>query len=131
MPEPTTPAGKLVAAFGDVEAMERLYASDVQWSLPRSTPFPSPIAGVEAVLAFNRQVWGTHYEPECEVEILDEAGNASASAVRFTYRAVMKPSGTPYENEYTLFARADETGIREVFEAFDTLRARQVARGED
>jgi hypothetical protein len=41
--------------------------------------------------------------------------------VRFIYRARFKPSGAPYENEYTLFARADEAGIREVFEAMDSL----------
>lgn len=125
-----TPAGRLVSAFGDVDAMSALYAPDVEWSLSPSTPFPRPMKGREAVIAFNREVWTKHYRPDCTVEILDEVGDERGSAVRFIYRAHMIAAGRAYENEYTLFARSGPEGITEVFEALDTLRAGQIARGE-
>jgi ketosteroid isomerase-like protein len=127
---PRTPAGRLVSAFGDVERMAALYAPDVEWSLSPSTPFPRPMKGREAVIAFNREVWTRHYRPDCTVEILDEVGDERGSAVRFIYRAHMLATGRPYENEYTLFARSGPEGITEVFEALDTARAGQIARGE-
>ena len=125
-----TPAGRLVSAFGDVEAMSALYAPHVEWSLSPSTPFPRPMKGRETVIAFNREVWTKHYRPDCTVEILDEVGDESGSAVRFIYRAHMLATDRPYENEYTLFVRSGPEGITEVFEALDTARASQIARGE-
>ena len=124
-----TPAGKLVSAFGDVERMTALYAPDVEWSLMGATPYPRPIKGREAVAAFNREVWTRHYRPDCSVEILDEVGDERASAVRFIYRAHMLAADRPYENEYTVFVRSGPAGIAEVFEGYDTARARDVARG--
>ena len=129
-PKPATPAGRLVAAFGDVAAMARLYAPDIVWSLPRSTPYAGPIRGRDAVLAFNTEVWTRHYQPDCTVEILDEIGDDRKSAVRFLYRAHMNAANRAYTNEYTLFARSDAQGIQEVFEGFDTLQAGKIARGE-
>jgi ketosteroid isomerase-like protein len=125
-----TPAGRLVSAFGDVETMSALYAPHVEWSLSPSTPYPRPMKGRAAVIAFNREVWTKHYRPDCTVEILDEVGDETGSAVRFVYRAHMLATDRPYENEYTLFARSGPEGITEVFEALDTLRAGQIARGE-
>ena len=125
-----TPAGRLVSAFGDVEAMSALYAPYVEWSLSPSTPYPRPMKGREAVIAFNREVWTKHYRPDCTVEILDEVGDETGSAVRFIYRAHMLATNRAYENEYTLFARSGPEGITEVFEALDTVRAGQIARGE-
>ncbi|MDR3499741.1 MAG: nuclear transport factor 2 family protein [Parvibaculum sp.] len=115
-----TPAGKLVSAFGDVKAMSALYAPDIEWSLSASLPYPRPMKGFDAVVAFNTSVWSDSYFPDCEVTILDEIGDERSSAVRFIYRARSRASGTWYENEYTLFARGDAKGIREVFEALDT-----------
>ncbi|MEQ8268413.1 MAG: nuclear transport factor 2 family protein [Parvibaculum sp.] len=117
----TTPAGRLVRAFGDVEKMAALYAPGIDWSLSASLPYPRPMRGRDAVLAFNRSVWEEVYFPDCTVEILDEVGNDSLSAVRFIYRARHRATGRAYENEYTLFARAGAEGITEVFEALDTL----------
>ena len=124
-----TPAGRLVAAFGDVEAMARLYAPDVQWSLSASTPCPRPMVGKAAVTAFNTEVWTAHYRPDCEVEILDEVGDDRASAVRFTYRAYSNAAQRLYVNEYTVFVRSGPDGIEEVFEAFDTALTRDFYRG--
>ena len=56
-----TPPGKSVRAFGEVEVVASLYAPDTRWSLPSSLPFPRPVAGREAVKAFNRSVWSEHY----------------------------------------------------------------------
>lgn len=116
-----TPAGHLVSAFGDVEKMSTLYAPEIEWSLSASLPYPRPMKGRDAVLAFNRSVWEEVYFPDCTVEILDELGDESLSAVRFIYRAKYRGSNLSYENEYTLFARGGPDGITQVFEALDTL----------
>jgi len=116
-----TPAGRLVTAFGDVAAMSALYAPDIEWSLPASLPFPRPMKGYDAVVAFNNAVWTQNYYPDCSVTILDELGDESASAVRFIYRARFKATGASYENEYTLFARGSAAGIAQVFEAMDSV----------
>lgn len=121
MPNPRTPAGKLVTAFGDVEHMRMLYAPNIQWSLSASLPYPRPMKGIDAVVAFNSSVWSDVYFSDCTVEILDEIGDDTSSAVRFIYRARYRASGAPYENEYTLFARSGPQGIDEVFEALDTV----------
>ena len=129
MIKPVTIAGQLCAAFGDIERMAKLYADDVVWHLPRSVPMQNPIGGKDAVIAFNREVWGTHYEADCEVDILDEVGGSGVSAARFTYRARMKALQQAYENEYTIFVRSDDQGIHEIFEGFDTAHTISVARG--
>lgn len=118
--DPRTPAGRLVSAFGDVEAMAAMYAPDVEWSLPASLGLPRPMRGRAAVIAFNREVWTVHYRADCSVKILDEAGDERASAVRFIYRAHSNAMNRLYENEYTLFARSGPEGISAVFEAMDT-----------
>lgn len=127
----TTPAGRLVSAFGDVEKMAALYAPEIEWSLSASLPYPRPMKGRDAVIAFNRSVWEDVYFPDCSVEILDEIGGEALSAVRFIYRARYRASGLPYENEYTLFARGGLGGIREVFEALDTLAIFDQMKGEE
>ncbi|MDO8289535.1 MAG: nuclear transport factor 2 family protein [Parvibaculum sp.] len=115
-----TPAGRLVSAFGDVDKMKAMYAPTIEWSLSASLPFPRPMKGFDAVVAFNTGVWSDTYFPDCKVEILDEIGNDTLSAVRFIYSARYRASGGPYTNEYTLFARSGADGIHEVFEALDT-----------
>ena len=127
--EDRTPAGRLVRRFGNAAEMAKLYAPTIEWSLPPSLPFPVPMKGIDAVTAFNRSVWSDVYFEDCAVEILDEAGCANASAVRFIYRARFRATGKPYENEYTLFARHDERGITEVFESLDLTRLAQQAPG--
>ena len=129
MPSPTTPAGRLVAAFGDPVRMATLYAPHVEWSLPRSlVSLPRPMAGRAAVEAFNRTVWEVHYFPDCTVEILDEIGDAQRSGVRFIYRAHARSTGILYENLYTMFVRGGPEGITEIFEDLDTLAMVDVLR---
>jgi ketosteroid isomerase-like protein len=115
-----TPAGRLVSAFGDAEAMRAMYAPHVEWSLSASLDLPRPMKGIDAVSAFNRQVWTEFYRPDCTVEILDETGDDRVSAARFIYRAHSNATGTLYENEYTIFVRSGPEGITEVFEGLDT-----------
>ena len=114
-----TPARQLAERFGDVDAMRALYAPDVVWLISASLGVPR-LEGREAVCAFNAQVWTEHHRPDVTVTILDEAGNAASSAVRFTYRAWSHFAQAWYENDYSLFVRADAGGIRHVAEAFDT-----------
>jgi ketosteroid isomerase-like protein len=121
MGTPRTPACRLVLAFGDVEATQALYAPDIAWSLPASLPYPRPMSGKDAVIAFNTGVWTDSYFPDCSVTILDEVGDDGSSAVRFVYRARLRRTGKLYENEYALFARSGPLGITEVFEAMDSL----------
>ena len=73
--DPCTPAGQLVTAFGDVDAMQRLYAEDIEWSLLLSLLWPRPIVGKDAVVSFNKTVWTDNYFPDCSVTILDEIGD--------------------------------------------------------
>jgi ketosteroid isomerase-like protein len=114
-----TPAGRLAHAFGDVAAMRAMYAPHVTWEISASLGVPK-LEGVEAVSGFNAQVWTEHHRPDCTVTVLDEVGDDAKSAVRFTYRAWSNFAEDWYENEYSLFVRADEGGIRHVAEAFDT-----------
>lgn len=129
MTKPRTPAGRLVAAFGNVSAMQALYAPYLEWSLPAGLPLPRPMKGRDAVIAFNTAVWAEHYFADCETTILDEVGDEGQSAVRFIYRARFRPDGAPYENEYTLFARSGPDGITEVHEALDTVALLDQRRG--
>lgn len=114
-----TPARQLAERFGDPDAMRALYAADIVWLISASLGVPK-LEGVDAVSAFNRQVWTEHHRPDCTVTILDEVGDTARSAVRFTYRAWSHFAAGWYENEYSLFVRSDEQGIRHVAEAFDT-----------
>ena len=114
-----TPARMLAERFGNPDAMLALYAPNVVWAISASLGVPK-LAGRDAVSAFNRQVWTEHHRPDCTVTILDEAGSAGMSAVRFTYRAWSLFVGDWYENEYTLFVRSGPEGIEHVAEAFDT-----------
>jgi hypothetical protein len=125
-----TPAGRLVSAFGNPERMVALLAPDVRWSLPVSTPFPRPIEGRDAVLVTMRKIWSEVYRPDVEIEILDELGDDTISAVRFNYRAFAHYVSRVYENEYTLFARSGPDGITDVNEAFDTKRTLDFFRPE-
>ncbi len=120
-----TPAGNLVRAFGDADTMATLYAESISWYLPKGAGFTEPYTGRDAVVAFNREVWSVHYRPDCSVEVLDEIGDESLSAVRFIYRAFSLHSQSDYVNEYTLFARSSDEGIVEVFESFDTASTMQ------
>lgn len=125
-----TLAGKLAELFGRVDDMAELYASEIEWSMPASLPYPRPMIGRDVIVAFHRQVWGEFYRPDCEVEILDECGDAAGSAARFAYRAFSLLKNDWYANQYTLFVRSGPDGIREVFEDFDTVTTYNFFRAE-
>ncbi|MBL8650143.1 MAG: nuclear transport factor 2 family protein [Sphingopyxis sp.] len=114
-----TPARQLAELFGDPDAMRALYAPDVNWDISASLGMP-PLEGIDAVAAFNEQVWTEHHRRDCSVTILDEVGDASLSAVRFVYRAWSLFAADWYENDYTLFVHAGPAGITRIYEAFDT-----------
>ena len=124
-----TLAGKLVTAFGDIERMSALYAPEVEWHLPKGLNRPAAV-GRDAVLAFNREVWTLHYRPQCRVDVLDEIGNETRSAVRFLYKAHSNAINGPYENEYTVFVRSNPSGITHVFEAMDSVLTLELMTGQ-
>jgi ketosteroid isomerase-like protein len=118
----TTPARRLVEAFGDVEAMAVMYAPDVTWRLSRSLApnIAGPHVGADAVIAFNRAVFDKFYEPgSVTVEIHDELGDESSSVVRFDFAATTRREHR-YEVEYVLFAKTRDGAIVEVIELLDT-----------
>ena len=117
-----TPAGKLASLFGHVDQMRALYAPRVEWHISASLGVPAMI-GIDAVAAFNRQVWTEHHRGDCIVTILDELGDESRSATRFRYRAWSLLVEDWYDNEYSLFVHAGTAGITRVHEAFDTSAA--------
>lgn len=114
-----TPARQLAERFGDPEAMRALYAPDVSWEISASLGMPL-LQGIEAVCAFNDQVWTEHHRRDCSVTILDEVGSTELSAVRFVYRAWSLFARDWYQNDYTLFVHAGPDGITKIAEAFDT-----------
>lgn len=114
-----TPARQLAERFGDPDAMRALYAPDVSWEISASLGMPK-LEGIEAVCAFNDQVWTEHHRRDCSVTIIDEVGDTSLSAVRFVYRAWSLFAGGWYQNDYTLFVHAGPAGITRIAEAFDT-----------
>ena len=114
-----TPARMLAERFGNPSKMAALYSHEVIWQISASLGVPL-LEGYDAVCAFNKQVWTEHHRPDCTVTVLDEVGNSQTSAVRFTYRAWSLFIEDWYENEYTLFVRSGNDGIRLVVEAFDT-----------
>lgn len=120
--ERKTLARQLVEAFGDPMAMEKLYHPDVVWHMQKSlkTVF-GPYIGKSSVVEFNHRVWGKFYYPEVDVEILDELGDESLSAVRFNYRAKLRNSGDPYDLEYAVFAKAKDGLITDVYELLDSM----------
>lgn len=131
MREPGTPAGRLVAAFGDCDAMAAMYTENVTWRLNYSLPerIAGPHVGKAAVMAFNHAVFHKIYEAgSTEIEITDEVGDEAASAVRFNIRA-MSRRGHRYEVEYTLFAKSHDGLIHEVVELLDTLASTEQHAG--
>jgi len=114
-----TPARQLAERFGDPDAMRALYAPDVSWEISASLGMPR-LDGIDAVCAFNNQVWTEHHRRDCSVTIIDEVGDTALSAVRFTYRAWSLFANDWYENDYSLFVHAGPAGITRIAEAFDT-----------
>ena len=125
-----TPAGRLVGAFGNVARKRAVYDPDIEWSLPAGLPYPRPMKGIDAVVAFNTAVWSEHYFPDCTARILDVIGDEDASAVRCIYRARFRSGAAACENEYTFFARSSTKRIREVFEAMDTVAVLEQLNGQ-
>ncbi len=126
-----TPARRLAEAFGDVTELQKLYADDVVWSLSESLGrIAGPYVGKEEVIAFNERVWGSFYHPDVTVEILDELGDDTLSAVRFIYNARMRNSGGDYSLEYVLFAHGEDGLVTKVFESMDTLGSANLFAGK-
>jgi ketosteroid isomerase-like protein len=119
----TTPARRIVEAFGDVDALGALYRDDVTWRLNHSLApnIAGPHVGKEAVVAFNRAVFTKFYEPaSVRVLVHDEVGDEHSSAVRFDFHARSR-RGYDYDVEYVLFATTDHTGlVTSVVELLDT-----------
>ncbi len=127
----STPARRLVEAFGDCAALEAMYAEDVTWRLNHSLApnISGPHVGKDAVCAFNRAVFEKFYEPgSVEVEIQDELGNDASSVVRFVFRAT-SGRGNPYAVEYVLFAKTTNGLVHEVVELLDTHASNEQHQG--
>ena len=94
MSAPSTPARRLVEAFGDCDALAAMYTDEVTWRLNYSLApnIAGPHVGKDAVCAFNRAVFTKFYEPgSVKVEICDEIGDGASSVVRFVFRATESP----------------------------------------
>ena len=127
----TTPAGRLVEAFGDCSALEAMYTEDVSWRLNHSLApnISGPHTGKNAVCAFNHAVFDKFYKPgSVTVEILDEIGDEASSVVRFVFRATSR-RGHLYAVEYVLFAKTTDGMIHEVVELLDTHASNEQHQG--
>ena len=127
----TTPARKVVEAFGDCEALTAMYTDDVTWRLNYSLPenIAGPHIGKEAVSAFNDAVFNKIYDGlKMKVEIHDELGDEASSVVRFYIRAESR-RGNSYDVEYVLFAKTKDGKVCEVIELLDTLASTEQHQG--
>ena len=131
MSAPSTPARRLVEAFGDCDALAAMYTDEVTWRLNYSLApnIAGPHVGKDAVCAFNRAVFTKFYEPgSVKVEICDEIGDGASSVVRFVFRATSR-RGNPYNVEYVLFAKTTGGLICEVVELLDTHASNEQHQG--
>jgi ketosteroid isomerase-like protein len=118
----STLAGDLARALGDVEAMQKLYADDISWTLPLTLGrIGGTHIGKDAVIAFNKISLGPYGKSSTKVEIHHEFGAGDFSAARFTTRSTVKATDEAYENEYALIVRGRDGKISEVHEYLDTL----------
>ena len=119
----STLAGDLARALGDVDAMQKLYADDITWTLPLTLGrIGGTHIGKDAVVAFNKISLGPYGKSSgTPAEIHHEFGAGDFSAARFTTRMTVKATGEAYENEYALFVRGRDGKISEVHEYLDTL----------
>ncbi|MDJ0768585.1 MAG: nuclear transport factor 2 family protein [Ilumatobacter sp.] len=127
----STPAGRLVEAFGDCEAMAAMYTDDVTWRLNHSLApnVKGPHVGKDAVGAFNRAVFGKFYEDgSVTVDIHDEIGDEHASVVRFDFHAT-SARGHAYDVEYVLIATTRDGLVCDVVEVLDTLASNEQHQG--
>ncbi len=127
----TTPARRLVEAFGDCETMASLYADDVVWRLNHSLApnIAGPHEGKQSVVGFNRAVFEKFYERgSVIIRIHDEIGDEASSVVRFDFHA-KSTKGHPYDVEYVLFAKTRDGLIHEVIELLDTLASNEQHQG--
>lgn len=118
----STPARRLIEAFGDVAAMAAMYTDDVVWRLNHSLAvnISGPHIGKDAVVGFNTAVFSKFYEPgSVRVDIHDEVGDETSSVVRFDFHA-MSRRGHAYDVEYVLFAKALDGRVYDVVELLDT-----------
>ena len=127
----STPARKVVEAFGDCEALTAMYTEDVTWRLNYSLPanIVGPHMGKDAVSAFNDAVFNKIYDgSKMRVEIQDELGDEASSVVRFYIRAESR-RGNSYDVEYVLFAKTRDGKVCEVVELLDTLASTEQHQG--
>jgi len=132
MTSTTTPARRLVEAFGDCAALTAMYTEDVSWRLNHSLApnIAGPHVGKAAVCAFNRAVFEKFYKPgSVAIEILDEIGDEASSVVRFVYTAT-SARAYPYRVEYVLFAKTTAGLIHEVVELLDTHASNEQHKGK-
>ena len=127
----STPARKVVEAFGDCEALTAMYTEDVTWRLNYSLPenIAGPHIGKDAVSAFNDAVFNKIYDgSKMRVEIQDELGDEASSVVRFYIRAESR-RGNSYDVEYVLFVKTRDGKVCEVVELLDTLASTEQHQG--
>lgn len=122
-----TPARRLVEAFGDCDLMASMYTDDVVWRLSHSLApnIAGPHEGKDAVIGFNRAVFGKFYDARSvTVDVHDEIGDEASSVVRFDFHA-RSTRGHSYDVEYVLFAKTRGGKICEVVELLDTLASNE------
>ena len=131
MSDSTTPARKIVEAFGNCEALADMYREDIVWRLNHSLPanIAGPHVGKEAVCAFNDAVFNKIYDASSvQVKIHDELGDDASSVVRFDLHAKSR-RGYNYDVEYVLFAKAQDGLVYEVVELLDTHASTEQHQG--
>lgn len=126
-----TPARRIVEAFGNCDALAKMYTEDVTWRLNYSLPpnISGPHVGKAAVCSFNNAVFNKIYDgTSVQVVIDDELGDEASSVVRFDLHAISR-RGHRYDVEYVLFAKTRAGLVYEVVELLDTQASTEQHQG--
>jgi len=112
---------QLVSAFGDVDAITALLAPDAQWWItPSVGVLGSPTIGRESIRESMQVIFGQLYQ-EVRTVVHHVLVEQTMGAARFTMFATANfANGQPYENEYSIWIRVQDSMIDRVWEYLDT-----------
>lgn len=107
-------------------AVADLFADDVVWRTPQSSPMPGPFEGRAAVLELMGAGVGLYAsDPPLAIEPLAIAADGGRVFVELELTA-QTAAGAPYRNQYVFVFRIEGDRIVEVHEHLDTLYAQRL-----
>ena len=114
----------LVGALGDADRVCALLAPDAQWWItPTVGVLASPTVGRDAIYESMRTIFGELYA-DVRTCVHHTLVDNDIGAARFTlFATALFAEGRPYENEYSMWVRADGGAIVRVWEYLDVAHS--------